>query len=79
VLEGDASTLALLKSNPFPATPPRYVRALYYRYRFTTPAEHKQSGEWWQRELVGTYFPPVSRDDPALRRPLQQVGVSDQE
>jgi hypothetical protein len=67
VLENDAPTLALLNSNPFPQTPPRYVRALYYRYRFTTPAEHKKSGGWWQRELVGIYFPPVSRDDPDLR------------
>ena len=29
LLQGDAGTLSLLRTNPFPATPPRYVRALY--------------------------------------------------
>src|SRR5207302_1624340 len=39
LLEGDRATLRLLRSNPFAATPPRFVRARLYRYRFTTRAE----------------------------------------
>lgn len=74
LLEGDAATLALLKSNPFPDAPPKYVRALYYRYRFTTPEERRQSGCWWHRELVGTYFPPVSMSDPEFREILRSLG-----
>ena len=77
LLAGDAPTLSLLKANPFPQTPPRYVRALYCRYRFTTPAERKESGDWWQRELVGTYFPAVAADDPKLRRMLQTIAPPD--
>jgi Lipase maturation factor len=60
VLQGDQETLRLLRSNPFPGAPPRYVRAQYYRYRFTTPEEHRRAGRWWTREVVGTYYGPVS-------------------
>jgi hypothetical protein len=60
VLRGDPQTLGLLRSNPFPARPPRYLRALYYRYNFTTPDEHRKTGRWWNRELVGTFYGPVS-------------------
>ncbi len=74
LLAGDRPTLALLKANPFPAAPPRQIRAQYYLYRFTTPAERRQSGCWWHRELVGTYFPPVSFTDPAFRRLLANSG-----
>jgi hypothetical protein len=38
--------------------PPRYVRALYYNYRFSS-SEDKAKGIWWNRELLGIYFPPV--------------------
>jgi hypothetical protein len=74
LLAGDAATLALLKENPFIAAPPRYIRALHYRYRFTTPAERRQTGCWWQREFAGTYFPPVSLADPSFRELLQRLG-----
>jgi hypothetical protein len=59
LLEGDRPTLSLLKNNPFPDRPPRFVRARYYRYQFTTPAERRSSGMWWKRELIGDYVPPV--------------------
>src|SRR5207237_7337114 len=36
LLQGDAATLSLLKTNPFPDHAPRYLRARYYRYWFTT-------------------------------------------
>jgi hypothetical protein len=74
LLEGDAATLALLKENPFPKHPPRLIRALHYRYRFTTPDEREKSGNWWKRELSGTYFPAVSLADPKFRDLLQQLG-----
>jgi len=74
LLDGDAATLALLRDNPFPAGPPRFIRALHYRYRFTSPEERSRSGRWWERELVGTYFPAVSLSDPTLRSLLEQLG-----
>jgi hypothetical protein len=60
LLQGDAGTLSLLHSNPFPDAPPRYVRAQLYLYRFTTPDERRRTGQWWTRELARPYFPAIS-------------------
>ena len=60
LLEGSPDVLRLLKHNPFPEAPPRYARALAYEYGFTTAAERKGNGQWWQRELKGIYVPAVS-------------------
>jgi hypothetical protein len=72
LLEGDPATLGLLKINPFPDRPPRYVRALDYVYRFTTPEERRRTGEWWHRSLAGLYNAPVmlrtAQDDGAVER-----------
>jgi hypothetical protein len=63
LLEGDRETLTLFSRNPFPATAPRYVRAQYYQYRFTTPEERRATGAWWNRQLIGPFFAPVSLRD----------------
>ena len=60
LLQGDGGALGLLRTNPFPDAPPRYIRALYYRYRFTTPAEHHAGGAWWARQSVGVFYGPVA-------------------
>ena len=60
LLEGDRQTLALLRANPFPDRPPRFVRARLYRYRFTTRQERRKTGAWWSRTLIGEYMPPVT-------------------
>ncbi|HEY2907715.1 MAG TPA: lipase maturation factor family protein [Vicinamibacterales bacterium] len=60
LLQGDADTLGLLRTNPFPDHPPSYIRAQYYEYHFTTPEEHRQTGHWWRRTLIGSYYPAVS-------------------
>jgi hypothetical protein len=59
LLENHRPTLGLLRRNPFPDAPPRFVRARLYRYRFSTPSERRATGAWWVRELVGDYLPPV--------------------
>jgi hypothetical protein len=60
LLEGAPAVLGLLATNPFPDHPPRYVRALLYDYRFTTPSERRATGAWWQRSLLGSYSPVLS-------------------
>ena len=60
LMRNDRPMLALLRKNPFPDQPPRYVRATLYRYRFATRAERKQSGVFWVRSYVGEYVPPVT-------------------
>ena len=59
LLEGDRATLALLRGNPFPDEPPRFVRALLYRYRFTTWRERRETGAWWARSLIGEFVQPI--------------------
>jgi len=59
LLEGEESVTALLLHNPFPEAPPRYVRALAYHYRFTDKTLRATTGQWWQRELIGIYYPAV--------------------
>jgi len=58
LLQGSPEVLALLAKNPFPDKPPHYIRAIRYEYHFTTPAECKQTGDWWKRERRGEYLPP---------------------
>jgi predicted DCC family thiol-disulfide oxidoreductase YuxK len=62
LLQGSPDVSRLLARNPFPDQPPRYVRASFYRYRFTTVEEHRQSGAWWKRQELGEYLPTVSLD-----------------
>ena len=75
LLQGDRPTLLLMRGNPFPSHPPRYVRAQFYEYHFTTPAERRATGAWWKRQLAGSYLPPVSLDTPGFRRLLKEEGV----
>ncbi|MFI5972092.1 lipase maturation factor family protein [Streptomyces sp. NPDC051452] len=60
LLENDRDTLRLLRRSPFPPdTPPRYVRARLFRYRYTTWQELRRTGAYWQRTYVREYLPPT--------------------
>lgn len=56
--EGSPQVLDLLEYNPFEQRPPRYLRVLAFDYRFTTPEEREESGNWWKRRYLGE-FPNV--------------------
>lgn len=58
LLQGTPEVVALMKENPFPESPPRYVRATLYRYHFTRRSDGTKA--WWKRELRGLYCPPLS-------------------
>jgi predicted DCC family thiol-disulfide oxidoreductase YuxK len=58
LLENEPSVTALLKTNPFPGKPPVYVRAEFYDYTYAS-SEEKARGHWWDRKLLGFYFPAV--------------------
>src|SRR5438445_11366619 len=62
LLEGSRDVTALLAHNPFPDKPPNYIRAMFYRYRFTNSEEHRQTGAWWKRQELREYLPTISRD-----------------
>lgn len=61
LLAGAPEVLSLLNGNPFPDSPPRYIRLAYYHYRFSSPAERASTGAWWVRELAGYLTEPDSR------------------
>jgi hypothetical protein len=60
LLQGQPEVLTLLKTNPFPDAPPRYLRAMVYDYHFTDFATRRETGAWWRRQLVGPYCPVLS-------------------
>jgi hypothetical protein len=60
LLQGSHEVNELLANNPFPEKRPRYVRAMFYRYRFTTLDELRHTGAWWRREELREYLPTLS-------------------
>jgi len=58
LLHNEPAVTALLARNPFPDQPPLYVRAKFYDYTYTD-AGAKARGQWWERRLLGLYFPEV--------------------
>jgi len=60
LLTGSDSVERLLAANPFAGRPPKFVRALIYRYKFTTPSERAATGNYWKSSDERVYLPPVS-------------------
>jgi hypothetical protein len=72
LLHNDPGALSLFAGNPFPQKPPRYIRAVLYRYEFDRPGNPE--GNWWKREPLGLWLPPLSVDDPRLISYLEGAG-----
>jgi len=72
LLHNDPGALGLFGGNPFPQKPPRYIRAVLYRYEFDRPGNPE--GNWWKREPLGLWLPPLSADDPRLISLLEKAG-----
>jgi predicted DCC family thiol-disulfide oxidoreductase YuxK len=58
LLENEPTVTALLEKNPFPDKPPLFLRAEFYEYTYSG-SEEKAKGIWWNRRLLGLYFPAV--------------------
>ncbi len=65
LLDGSPAVLDLLGDGAFAAAPPRYLRLVLYDYRFTTRAERRASGRWWERSARRELTRPLSRADRA--------------
>jgi lipase maturation factor 1 len=63
LLKGTPEVLKLIRYNPFPDKPPKYIRALMYDYRFSTKQQKRENGWWWQRDLIGFYSPIMMLQD----------------
>lgn len=57
LLENSPAVVGLLETNPFPGEPPRHLRVSVYRYRFTDPQAREGTGQWWERDYLGPFFP----------------------
>jgi len=68
LLDGDPAALSLLAGDPFTGARPRYVRVELYQYRFARPG----TPVWWERTRLGSWLPPLSRDDPGLQAFLRR-------
>jgi hypothetical protein len=72
LLHNDPNVLSLFRANPFPGKPPRYIRAVLYRYSFARPGNPEHL--WWTRNQLGLWLQPMSVDDPALIEVLKTEG-----
>jgi hypothetical protein len=65
LLHNDPGAVGLFAENPFPVKPPRYIRAVLYRYTFARPGNPE--GRWWNRERLGdVWLPAYSATDQKL-------------
>ena len=60
LLTRDADVLGLFRGNPFPNSPPRFVRSVLWQYWFTSIDEKRRTGNWWRRQWVGVYAPELT-------------------
>jgi len=72
LLHNDHDAISLFARNPFHNKPPKYIRAVLYRYSFAKPGNSQ--GLWWDRERVSMWLPPMSADDPGLVGFLKSSG-----
>jgi hypothetical protein len=63
LLNADRDVLQLLERDPFGGRRPQLVRAMLYRYRFTSADERGRSAAWWHRDPSGLYMPERSLSD----------------
>ncbi|WP_419999232.1 lipase maturation factor family protein [Streptomyces boninensis] len=64
LLANDRHLTKMLRRNPFATGPgPTHIRARLYHYSYSDWQELRATGNWWHRELVGEYLPPVKQSD----------------
>jgi lipase maturation factor 1 len=62
MLEEPRAVAPLFVRSLFPAAPPKMLRVSSYRYTFTSVAERRASGAWWNRTLERTTAPFGAED-----------------
>jgi hypothetical protein len=63
LLEGSPDVRHALAVDPFGDTPPKYLRATVYDYKFTTAEERRTTHAWWKRERRGPYVRALMLQD----------------
>ncbi|XP_071830736.1 lipase maturation factor 2-like isoform X2 [Apostichopus japonicus] len=73
LLTNQEEVLDLIDHNPFPKSPPKFIRAKLYHYHFTSWS--KNSKNWWRRKEVETYLSPVTKESQAITSFVQSSGL----
>ena len=68
LLHQPRAVASLFSRDPFPDSPPQFLRVQFYRYTFTDTATRRATGAWWNRELLGT-SQVIGRDAAVPGRP----------
>ena len=74
LLVNDKPVLRLIRHNPFPDAPPRFIRAMLYEYKLSTPQEWRATRQHWVRRPLRVYLPALSIDDANFRATLRRCG-----
>ncbi|XP_046863354.1 lipase maturation factor 2-like [Xenia sp. Carnegie-2017] len=84
LLSGERAVLDLMAKNQTLKKPPRYVRAILYKYHYTKVScnsliefvrkARKVKSFWW-REYSGEYLPPLSKSEPSMLQFLNHYGL----
>jgi hypothetical protein len=73
LLHNDPGAISLFADNPFPDKPPRFIRAVLYRYSFARPGNFNR--RFWNREPIAEdWIPAMSVNDPRLINFLKGYG-----
>lgn len=64
LLHNNPDALSLLEKNPFPGTPPKFIRVSYYKYEFSLLG----NSQVWNRTYIGEWLPPLSVDNEGLKK-----------
>ncbi len=64
LLHNEKNALSLFASNPFPQKPPKFIRAVLYKYSFAKPGNPQHLR--WNRDKLGAWIQPLSTRDTTL-------------
>lgn len=64
LLHNDRDVVGLFARNPFPQHPPKYIRAILYRYKLAKPGNKQHL--FWTRENLGEWMPAISANNAQL-------------
>ena len=65
--EGLKNFVPFLETNPFGNLPPTFIKADLYLYKF-----NKNGPEWYKREWINIYLPPLSKNHLGLQKFILQ-------
>ncbi|KAJ8023409.1 Lipase maturation factor 2 [Holothuria leucospilota] len=73
LLHNQKEVLHLIDHNPFPNSPPKFIRAKLYHYHLTSWSQN--TNNWWRRKEVEMYLNPVSKESQMITSYADSAGL----